>query len=449
MDATQEKGIAMTSERTPAHRTLDSRLGHTVYPFALDDTARLHAAVDQLIAAHGDALQLLALGETLHSGEEILLLRNRLFQYLVEAHGFSAIAVESSFPRSVRINEYVLGHSADGYDTVQDEGFSHGFGQLEANRELVEWMRQYNLDRARTPKVHFYGFDSPTEMMGTDSPRALLHFVLDYLDTVDDHAHTAQRARLDTLLGDEAAWQNPAAMMDPSQAIGQSPAAGALRLETEDLIMTLQRRRPELVATGGRDGFLAALQHAIMARQLLTYHAGLARPSEERTSELLGVRDVMMADNLALTVERERARGKVFAFAHNRHVQRSVATWQLGPQLLAWWPAGAHLSDMLGPGYVLIGTALGVSIENGVDAPEADTLEARLTALPGPVRLLPTLRNAPSPALAAEVAALPLRTGSQRNQSYMPLDANSLTDFDWLVVFDEVSYTRGGPPLPG
>jgi erythromycin esterase-like protein len=41
----------------------------------------------------------------------------------------------------------------------------------------VEWMREYNADADHSVKLHFYGFDSPTEMMYADSPRQALEFV--------------------------------------------------------------------------------------------------------------------------------------------------------------------------------------------------------------------------------------------------------------------------------
>src|SRR5207253_3676350 len=113
-------------------------------------------------------------------------------------------------------------------------------------------------------------------------------------------------------------------------------------------------------------------------------HAALARASGKRLVELLGIRDLMMADNLAYMVSRERGRGKLLAFAHNSHLKRGIAKWQLGPTALVWWPAGAHLDPMLGPRYAVIGSAVGVSDANGIGPPEASTLEARLTDVPGP-----------------------------------------------------------------
>ncbi|MHB1131635.1 MAG: erythromycin esterase family protein [Chloroflexota bacterium] len=431
------------SRPTPPHPTLDDWIAREAIPFSLDAPASCKAAVDAVLASLGDSVELLGLGEALHGGEDILLLRNRLFQHLVEAHGFSAIAVESSFPRGRVVDEYVAGRGSASYEVVRETGFSHGFGQFEANRELVEWMRQYNAEPARGVQLHFYGFDSPTEMWCSDSPRQLLHFVLDYLSAVDSASGAAYRQRIDPLLGQDAAWENPAAMMDPTQSIGLSPEATALRIETEDLIAELRVRRPELVAKSDKRRHLEALHYAAVARQLLTYHAVLARDSNERLVKGLGLRDAAMADNLAYIVRRERGRGKVLAFAHNSHLQRGQAQWQLGGNLNIWWPAGAHVKEMLGARYAAIGSALGVSQANGIGQPEAGTLEERLTAAPGPARFIPTHAGQGLPRAAA-----PTRSGSMKNPSYFPLSAQSLGDFDWLVVLDATSYSRGGPPLP-
>jgi erythromycin esterase-like protein len=435
----------------PAYATLDEWIAREAIPFSLDSPGNFNAAVDQVLATLGDSVELLGFGEALHGGEEILILRNRLFQRLVEAHGYSAIAIESSFPRGRLVNEYVAApQAAPGPASLEDvleTGFSHGFfGRLDANRELVAWMREYNAVPTHDVKVQFYGFDSPTEMTGTDSPRRLLEFVLDYLVSLDSAGGQAFRARIDPLLGQDAEWENPAAMMDPTQSVGLSPSATQLRIETEALISELRVRRPELAAKSGPDRYGEAVQHAVVARQLLNYHAELARASSERTARLLGMRDAMMADNLAYMVARERGRGKVLAFAHNNHLQRGKTHWQLGPDLLSWWPVGAHLHAMFGPGYAVIGSAVGVSEANGIGQPEAGTLEARLTTAPGPARFIPTHQGQGLP--ASEIAALPVRTGGAKNFSYFPLTPQSFTDFDWLAVLDTTTYHRGGPPLP-
>jgi len=444
------------------HATLDEWIKQQATSFSLDSPTSLNAALDRLMASLDPSLRVLGLGEALHGGEEILLLRNRIFQRLVEEHGFSAIALESSFPRAQAVNEHVAGRGPKSYDDLREAGFSHGFGRLEANRELVQWMREYNADEAHRAKLRFYGFDSPTEMMFADSPRQVIHFVLDYLASIDGPGtgRDEERQKIDWLLGQDSEWENPAAMMDPKKSIGLSSDACTLRIQVEDLIAEMQVRRPELVAKNGEDRYLEAVHFAEMARKLLNYHAAQASVSEPGVSEpgrrivqCLGLRDAMMADNLAYAAAREHrnhgldGRGRVLAFAHNSHLQRGKAEWQLGSLALAWWPAGAHLSQVLGSRYAVIGTAVGVSPENGIAQPEEGSLEARLLSLPGPMRLIVTERG--RRLAESEMQALAARSASALNSTYFPLTAQSISDFDALAVLDRTEYSRGGPELPG
>lgn len=436
------------STRMPptASPSIDTWIAENVISFSREHA---YSAIDRLIELLGNSIELLGIGEALHGGEEFLLLRNQLFQRLVEVHGFTAIAVESSFPRGRLVNDYITGKIDASYSAIQDAGFSHGFGKLDANRELIEWLRAYNAESAQEHKLAFYGFDSPTEMTHTESPRQLLCFSLAYLEGLDAHAAKKLRQRIEEHLDEDAAWENPAAMFDPTKSIGNSPAATALRLATEDLLTELTIRRPELVGKSDHDQFEAALHSARHARSLLNYHAAIATASDDRLARCLGMRDAMMAENLTYIVERERRRcphsGRVLAFAHNSHLKLGRAEWQLGPSALVWWPAGAQIKQMLGNRYAVIGAGLGISADNGIAVPEPETLEARLTAAPGPLRFIPTLPAQSFP--AQELASLPVRKVGW-NQSYFPLTAKSLTDFDWLVVADSTIYHRGGPPLP-
>jgi len=422
------------------HATLDNWIRHEAIPFTIDSPETFNASIDKVIASLDDSVELLGFGEALHGGEDILVLRNRLFQRLVEAHGYSAIAIESSFPRARIVNDYVAGRGPASYEAVQDTGFGHGFGRLDANRELVEWMRRYNADPSHPVKLRFYGFDIPGLKAGIASPSQVLCFVLDYLGSIDSASCQEHRQRIGSLLGPDFDWENPAAMADPTKSVGLSPAAIALRIATEDLITELQTRRPEFVAMSDQDRYSEAFHYASVARQLLNFHAALARKSGEMYARLLGIRDVSMADNLEYIVDRERGRGKVLAFSHNSHLQRgkAVLPWA------TWWPAGSHLNEMFGQRYVAIGSALGVSDANAIVRPEAGSLEARLTALPVPAVFIPTHKGQGLP--ATEIASLPTRSGSMKNPTYVALTPQSFTDFDWLAVLDSTGYTRGGPP---
>lgn len=430
--------------------SLQDWIANETLPFALDTLEALYTQVDVLVGSLPSSVELLAFGEALHGGEEILQLRNRLFERLVAAHGYCAIAIESSFPQGVLVNEYVAGRGLSAYEGIQETGFSSRLGSLAANRELVEWMRRYNTDPFHAVKLRFYGFDMPISTIGLASPRPVLHVVIAYLASIDGAAGERYRQSIEPLLGQDSDWENPAAYTDHQQSYGRSPAATALRAATEDLISELRLRRPELGTGTNATQYHEALHYANMARQLLNYHAAHAGGAGQGV--LLGIRDALMADTLAFIVERERSRGKVLAFAHNAHVQRGSVTglsaWQrsLGAEAFSWWPAGAYLDQLLGRRYAVIGSAVGVSPENDVMQPEADTLEALLTASPAPARFIPTHNG--NGLSATAVAALPTRAPGVKNLSYIPLSSQSFTDFDWLAALNSVTYWRGGLPLP-
>jgi len=233
-------------------------------------------------------------------------------------------------------------------------------------------------------------------------------------------------------------------MFDPSQSVGLSTSARELRLAAQDLITDLRIHRPALVARRDPPAYADALHHAALLRELLSAHAALARPGGY--AEMLGIRDLIMADNLEHVVARERGRGGVLVFAGAGHLKRSPMHWHLPPEpdTKEWWPAGSHLAESLGSRYAVIGMALGASADNGIDEPEPDTLEARL-ARAGDALFVPTHRGRPMP--LGEIAALPVRTGSTLNPTYSPLSPASLTDWDWLVFLRSTTYPRGAPPL--
>src|SRR5437763_1704453 len=426
-----------------AQTTLDAWIARDAIPFSIDSPVSIDGAVDRIIGSLGDSVELLGIGEALHGSEEILLVRNRLFQRLVEAHGYSAVVIEVTSPQARAINDYVLG-ARQAEDPAVQAWFGAGFGSLDANRELVEWIRDYNADQAHSPKLHFYGFDLPLGQGGLASPSRVLDLVLGHFDSVDNASARTHRERITRLVGNAAEWERPSAMFDPAQSIGLSAPATELRIAVLDLITELRIRRPELVGLSDRLAYADALHHAELARKLLDAHAALGKPGAY--ASMLGIRDLIMADNLEHFLALERGRGKVLVFAASGHLKRGMVAWHLPPEpgVKKWWPAGSQLTQSLGPRYAVIGMALGVSDDNAIAAPEPDTLEARLSRVSGPL-FIPTHRGEAPP--LAEAADIPIRSGSSLNPTYGQLTPESFADFEWLVFLDSTTYPRGAPPL--
>jgi len=215
-------------------------------------------------------------------------------------------------------------------------------------------------------------------------------------------------------------------------------------MATLDLITELRIRRPDLTAKSDPLAFADALHHADLTRKLLDAHAALAKPGAY--ARMLGVRDLIMADNLEHILALERRRGRVLVFSAAGHLQRGMMQWHLPPEpgVKEWWPAGSQIAQSLGPRYAVIAMALGVSEPNGIAEPEPGTVEAHLLRA-GEAFFIPTHRNRGLPATGLETA--PRRSGSTLNPTYYTLTPSSFSDFDALVFLAATSYPRGAQPL--
>jgi erythromycin esterase-like protein len=322
--------------------------------------------------------RLLALGEPTH-GEGVLLdLRNDLFRQLVEQERYRTIAIESDCMMGLVVDDCVTSGTGT-LDEVMERGFSHEWGAFPANRELVRWMRAYNEGRPASERLRFAGFDGPLEITGAASPRQALTALHAYLTArADADLLPCAADTLDRLLGADDCWTNPAAMMDPSQSVGQTPEAKQLRLLADDLVTLLDAQTPQLIAASSPDDWDRARMYGRTATGLLRYHFWMADTSPSRMARLLALRDSMMAANLLALAER----GPALVHAHNGHLQRNKSRMRMGDLPLEWWSAGAIVSAQLGDGYAFLATALGTIRHHGVETPPPDTIEGLLYALP-------------------------------------------------------------------
>ena len=342
---------------------------------ALKDSAHAVDAASVMALLPGRP-QVLALGEPTH-GEHVLLdLRNDLFRELVEQEHYRIIAIESDCLMGLIVDDYVTSGTGS-LDEVMERGISHGWGEFAGNRELVRWMRAYNDGRPVSERVRFAGFDGPLEITGAASPRPALTALHTYLTAgVDADLLPCTAETLDSLIGADDRWTNPAAMMDPSQSVGQTPEAKELRLIADDLVALLDTQTPQLIAA--RDDWDRARLFGRTATGLLRYHFWMADPSPSRFTRLLATRDSMMAANLLAIVEW----GPALVNAHNGHLERNKSSMRMGGPPLEYWSAGAIVSARLGEAYAFLAAALGTIRHHGVETPPADTLEGLLYALP-------------------------------------------------------------------
>ncbi|MFC7242068.1 erythromycin esterase family protein [Catellatospora aurea] len=414
--------------------TIHSALSDACWAFT-DDAG---PAVTRLLDTLPVRPRLLGLGEPLHGEDLFLRLRNRLLRHLVEHEGYRSVALESDCLGGLLVDAYVAGGPGS-LDDVTARGVSHGWGAFAGNRELVAWMREYNLGRPEADRLRFYGFDAPTEMMYAASPRQSLIEVRDHLAAWGDPGQLPDDAALiDELAGADDRWTDEAAAMDPARSVGSSPEAVRLRLLADDLRALLSAQAPRLLAAAPEADRWRARLHASAAAGLLRYHAVMAAASPARYARLMITRDTMMAENLLAIEAREADRGPTLVFAHNAHLQREEGHWQADylDQTLTWWTAGAIAAADLGERYAFVATAVGAIPHRGLGAPAAETLEGVLAALPDDRYLLDGRR------LAAALHAAELepvrRSDNTDDRGYFPRDPAHVADSDGILFLRDV-----------
>ncbi|WP_137724180.1 erythromycin esterase family protein [Prescottella subtropica] len=377
-----------------------------------DTPTALARTVDALLAGRPTPPTLFALGEPTHGIAAFPALRNDLLARLVD-RGFRSIALEIDWFAASVVDDYVTGGAGD-LDTVLTTGFSHGFGTLDGNRDLVVWLRDHNAGRPAHEQVRFHGFDAPVEYAAAPSPRAFLTAVVDRLPAPLRPISTDD---LDVLAGDDADWSNPDAMYDAAASIGGSDRARALRVVADDLADAVHRAGPAL------HDYPAAAAHARTAQGLLRYHAVMADPGDDRIAVLLAVRAEMMAENLLAIAAREGRRGPTLVFAHNAHLQRSRPDRATGHE-----NAGTCVARILGDRYLMVAT-------DGAPRPEPGTLQGLLAAATDRRTLFPS---------ADLHAVLPatLSAGTPLVPGHIPLDTDAFTGTDAVVFVTDTDGHR-------
>src|SRR3712207_1292961 len=98
----------------------------------LDGPTELGHALDELLAA---SPAVFAPGEPTHGIKAFPLLRNDILAHLAE-RGYRSVVLETDHFAAPVVDDYVNGGEGD-LDSVLATGFSHGFGAVPGNRELV------------------------------------------------------------------------------------------------------------------------------------------------------------------------------------------------------------------------------------------------------------------------------------------------------------------------
>jgi erythromycin esterase len=245
----------------------------------------------------------------MHGAHEPMAFRNRLFRFLVEQMGFTAIAVETGFTESSSVDSFVGGGPGEAQSVLPS-----GLGRYIENRELIQWMRDYNgAAAAGHRRIRYYGVDlSFGGRVG--GPRRAVDYALAYLSRAD----AAGADRIRSSLGDTLPPSD-----DRNLGMLSQPALAALDDAIPKIAEAMAKNRRGLIAHSSLEEYRWALHNLEVARQLAKcFHLTTPKAFQDiqHSAPVMNCRDRAMAENVEWIVENEGPKGRVLVFAHNVHV---------------------------------------------------------------------------------------------------------------------------------
>jgi|GEM_PF-931681 len=378
-----------------------------------------------------EGARIVGLGEATHGTSEFFTLKHRLIRYLVEEHGFSAVAFELSLAETDLINDYVVDGRGDPRRALAAPHF--WIYNTEEVLRLAEWMRAFNQERPRADRVRFVGFDM---QFSGRADRVLFR----YLEQVDPTFAASARPPLLPVV--DGSGTSLSGRLTEEERLAFRDGVARIRKH-------LESRRSDYVARSSPRTWQRMLRYLRTIEQLgeMLY---LVESNGERA-----FRDQAMAENALWHLEQAKD-DKIVLWGHNVHLTRSRITPEY-PSM------GHHLARALGPAYRSVGfvfhqgsfqasspdATVGHRSYGGVRAVSAgpgqqDLLERAFARL-GRKALFVDVRNS-----ALSSAPAWLRSDRQMKsagslffgESSMPRAINLTEDFDGILFVDETTRAR-------
>ena len=256
-------------------------------------------AFGRLFDRYGEA-RVVLLGEASHGTSEFYRARAAITRRLIEAHGFTFVAVEADWPDAAVLDRYVRDRPA----THEEPIFQRFPTWMWRNRDVarfIDWLRGHNRDRPAAQQAGFYGLD----LYSLDSS---IRAVLDYLDKVDPDAAQVARRRYGCLMP----WSK-----EPAQ-YGRMALSAGYALCEKAVVQTLREllsRRMDYARADG-EHFLDAAQNARLVSNAEAYYRAMYYGSAESWN----LRDSHMFETLENLLAAGGPQSKAVVWAHNSHI---------------------------------------------------------------------------------------------------------------------------------
>ena len=338
--------FASCSQATPTPKapsytlgTVQTWIGHHVIPFKTVEPSSSDEDLQPLKQIVGNAT-IIGLGEQTHGTHEFFTMKLRILEFLVTHMGFTTFALENGWDESRLIDKYVLTGQGNLVDLLHDDLYPTW--QVQEFRDLIEWIRAYNADRAHPMKVHFAGIDC------ANISQAAFDEVVAYVRGVDP-----QQAGLIQALYTDIRPTNPTPVFAENFSALPQTIKEQQRDNAQKVYLFLQAHQAAYESQSSKEAFALALQSAHVILQY-TKLVTLIAPSAKLLTSGPGYiyRDTCMAENVAWLHEHAGGSARMVLSAHNAHIANTTPFAGLGEHNL-----GGLLRQQYKQQYLTIGTS--------------------------------------------------------------------------------------------
>jgi len=241
------------------------------------------------------------LGEASHGTSEFYRARAAITRRLIEAYGFTIVAVEADWPDAAAVDRHVRHRPALPGAEPPFQRFPTWMWRNAEVEAFAEWLRARNAGLAAERQAGFYGLD-------LYNLNASIAAVIGYLERVDPEAAAVARERYGCL----TPWRNA------PQNYGRMALNRGYNLCEGAVVAMLRELLDRRMEYAGRDGesFLDATQNARLVRDAEAYY----RAMYYGAAESWNLRDRHMFDSLCQLLESKGPEARAVVWAHNSHI---------------------------------------------------------------------------------------------------------------------------------
>jgi erythromycin esterase len=269
-------------------------------------------------------------GEASHNTKQFFDIKAKFFKHLVKTQGIKTFIMEESYQAESGINEWISGGKGD-IKTIA-KNFNISFWYTKEIVNLLQWMRNYNLNKAKENQIRFYGMDIQIgKSISHETPQSMNT----HKTTIDEKllmvADSCSSKEIDYSKSDNW-WQL------------QIPKLNKLKQQTLDSKIKGKKYKP-----------------VIRSLNYLIAYTEYASKAKSKYPESTAFRDLKMFENVKWILENESENGNAFIWAHNEHINKKEM-YSNGSGIVN---LGRHLKDFYKDEYYSVGFDFGIGKING------------------------------------------------------------------------------------